>query len=304
MNGARRGFLQGACAGLGVALLDRTISAHDDLEDTFKDIRRNILEMIDEERDVAKVQPVALDDLATAVATKHAVDLVTKEFTSHWGSDGLKPYHRYSFAGGTAATEENVSSADNTWSLKAKDLKQDTAYLHVRLYQEKPPYDGHRRTILAPQHTHVGIGLAVQDLRLRMVELFVAKYVEVKPIAREAKPGAQLYFSGKIVRRNYYLNHVEVFYEPLPTPPEVSWLREPRSYALPKDSRRLRPVLQPPLLYADGSVGVVDVGYDGSFRTPVRMYKDKPGIYTLVAWITRDTSKDAFPATAVCIKVQ
>ena len=137
-----------------------------------------------------------------------------------------------------------------------------------------------------------------------MVELFVAKYINVKPIKREAKPGAQLYFSGKIVKRNYYLNHVEVFYEPLPTPPELSWLRELRPYDLPKESRRLRPVLQPPLLYADGSVGQVDVGYDGSFKTPVRMYKDKPGIYTIVAWVTKDTSRDAFPATEVCIKVQ
>ena len=136
--------------------------------------------------------PVELDDLATEVATKHAVDLVTNDFIGHWGTDGLKPYHRYAAAGGTHATEENVSAVDGTWSTKAKDLKLETAYLHVRLYQEKPPYDGHRRTILRPQHTHVGIGLAVQSLRLRMVELFVAKYVDVQPIKCEAKPGAQL----------------------------------------------------------------------------------------------------------------
>lgn len=301
MNGSRRGFLKAACAGVGATILDRRVLA-DDLEETIKEIRQNLLEMINEERDVAKVPPVALDELATEVATRHAIDMVTNEFTSHWGSDGLKPYHRYSFAGGTAATEENISSADNTWSMKLKDLKQDTAYLHVRLYQEKPPYDGHRKTILAPQHTHVGIGIAVRDLRLRMVELFVAKYVEVKAIKHEAKSGAQLYFGGKITRRDYYLNHVEVCYEPMPTPPELSWLRQSRSYALPKDSRVLRPTLQPPLTYADGSAGMVDVARDGTFRTPVRMYKEKPGIYTLVAWITSDTSKDAFPATEVCIR--
>lgn len=303
MDGSRREFLKAACAGFGATLLDRRFSA-DDLEETFKDIRKNLLEMINEERDVAKVPPVELDELATEVANKHAVDMVTKEFAGHWGSDGLKPYHRYSFAGGTAATEENVSAADNTWSMKAKDLKQDTAYLHLRLYQEKPPHDGHRLTILAPQHTHVGIGLAVRDLRLRMVELFVAKYVEVKPMKLEAKPGAQLYFSGKIVRRGYYLNNVEVCYEPMPAPPELSWLRQPRSYEFPKESRMLRPTLQPPLIYADGTGGVVDVARDGTFRAPVRMFKDKPGIYTIVAWITSDRTSDAFPATAICIKSQ
>ena len=264
MNGSRRGFLQGACAGLGVMLLDRTASPND-LENIFKDIRKNLLEMINEERDVEKVPPVELDDFATQVATKHAVDMVTNEFISHWGTDGLKPYHRYSVAGGTHATEENVSAIDGTWSTKAKDLKQDTAYLHVRLYQEKPPYDGHRRTILRPQHTHVGIGLAVQSLRLRLVELFVAKYVEVQPINREAKPGAQLSFRGKLMRKDYSLHHVEVFYEPLPSRPELNWLRASGSYALPKDSTVLRPRVPPPQVYVDGVAGVVEIAKDGSF---------------------------------------
>jgi len=304
MNGSRRGFLQAAGAGLGVTLLDRTVLPNDDYEKTFKELRRNLLEMINEERDVEKVPLVELDDLATEVATKHAVDLVTNEFIGHWGSDGLKPYHRYSAAGGTHATEENVSAADGIWSTKEKDLKQETAYLHVRMYQEKPPHDGHRRTILAPQHTHVGIGLAVKDLRLRMVELFVAKYVEVKPIKREAKPGAQLSFAGKIVRPGYLFNNIEVFYEPLPTRPEMEWLRQPRSYALPNDSRSLRPRVPPPFLYPDGTEGVVEVYGDKSFQAPVRLYKDKPGIYTIVVWLRTSKSRTAFPATAVCIKAQ
>jgi uncharacterized protein YkwD len=303
MNGSRREFLQAACAGLGATLLDRNISP-EDLENTFKEIRKNVFEMINEERDVAKVQLVEMDDLATEVATKHAVDLVTKEFIGHWGSDGLKPYHRYSAAGGTHATEENVSAADGTWSNKAKDLKQDSAYLHVRMYQEKPPNDGHRRTILAPQHTHVGIGLAVQDLRLRLVELFVAKYVDVKPVKREARPNAQLSFSGKIVRPGYLFNNIEVFYEPLPAPPEMEWLRQPRSYALPKESRVLKPRVQPPFTYTDGTVGIVEVFADKSFQTPVSLYKGKPGIYTIVVWLRSAKDRTAFPATAVCVKAQ
>jgi len=304
MNGSRREFLQAACAGLGVTFVNGIALPNDDYEKTFKEIRKNLLEMINEERDVEKVPLVELDDLATEVATKHAVDLVTNEFLGHWGSDGLKPYHRYSAAGGTHATEENVSSADGIWSTKDKDLKQETAYLHVRMYQEKPPHDGHRRTILAPQHTHVGIGLAVQSLRLRMVELFVAKYVDVKPIKREAKPGSQLSFAGKIVRQGYLFNSIEVFYEPLPARPEIEWLRQPRSYALPNESRDLRPRVPPPFLYPDGTEGVVEVYADKSFQAPVRLFKDKPGIYTIVVWLRTAKSRVAFPATAVCIKAQ
>lgn len=304
MNGSRRGFLQVACAGLGLTLLDRTASSNDDLEKTFKDIRKYLLEMINEERDVEKVKQVELDDFASEVANKHAADLAANEFISHWGSDGLKPYHRYSNAGGSHATEENVSAIDGTWSTKDKDLKLETAYMHVRMYQEKPPFDGHRRTILAPQHTHVGIGLAVQSLRLRLVELFVAKYVEVQPIKREAKPGAELSFAGKFMRGDYSLHHVEVYYEPFPTRPDLSWLRASRSYALPKESIVLRPEVLPPLVYVDGVPGVVKIEADGSFKTPVKLYKSTPGIYTIVVWIKGNNSKKPFPATAVCINAQ
>ncbi|HET6978584.1 MAG TPA: CAP domain-containing protein [Pyrinomonadaceae bacterium] len=300
MKVSRRDFLQSASTAIGVSLLDRTFSP-EDLEKTIKEIRANLLAMINEERAVENVQTVVLDDLATEVATKHAWDMIQGEYTSHWGRDGLKPYHRYSFAGGTDATAENVSAADNTWSMKGHDLKQDTAYLHVRLYQEKPPHDGHRKTILAPEHTHVGIGIVVHELRLRLVELFVARYVQVKPMAREAKRGGQISFEGK-VRPGYEMKNIEVFYEPVPEAPEIGWLRVPRSYALPNESRVLRRKIPPPYMYADGQHGTVEIFNDGSFAAPVKLYKNTPGIYTIVTWINEVNSAAAFPATTVCIK--
>ena len=300
MKVSRRDFLQSASTAFGVTLLDRTPSL-DDLENTIKKLRANILEMINEERAVEKVPPVAFDELATEVATRHAWDMIRGEFTSHWGRDGLKPYQRYSFAGGTDATAENVSAADNTWSMKEQDLKQDTAYLHLRLYQEKPPNDGHRKTVLAPQHTHVGLGIVVHELRLRLVELFVSRYVEVKPTVREAKPGASVSFAGKLPR-GYELNHVEVCYESLPEPPDLEWLRAPRSYGLPMESRMLRPKVPPPLVYADGQKGVIDMLEDGGFKGPVKLYRKEPGIYTIVAWIRAIKAEKAFPATGVCVK--
>jgi uncharacterized protein YkwD len=303
---SRRMFMRTAGGSIGLVLCDRLALATSpsDLEKVFAEIRANLLVMVNEERVVEKVPPLAPDDLATEVANKHAIDLATREFASHWGSDGLKAYHRYSFAGGTHATQENVSSADNTWSTKPLDLKQDTAYLHVRLYNEKPPNDGHRRTILAPQHTHVGFGLAVEQLRLRMVELFVAKHVTVENLKREANPGSTITFSGKILNSDHLLNNIEVFYEPLPSPPELSWLRQPRSYSLPADSRTLRPRLLPPYTYPDRTTGIVQVWPSGSFTSPIKLYKSEPGIYTIVTWLRSFKSQKAFPATGVCIRAE
>lgn len=302
MSASRRAFLQSASASFGVVLLDHT--SQSDLEKTFEEIRANLLEMVNEERAVEKVPLLAIDELATQVANKHAIDMATGEYASHWGRDGLKPYHRYSFADGTHASQENISAADNTWSTKAQDLKQDSAYLHLRLYQEKPPNDWHRRAILAPQHTHVGFGVALDQLRLRVVELFVANYVEVAPIKRSAKPGDQVSFAAKMLRRVDVLNYIEVFYEPLPKPPELSWLRQPRPYTFPREVRVLRPKAPPPFTYTDGTRGIIEVSEDGTFRAPVRLFKDQPGIYTIVAWIKSKRSPQAFPATEVCIRAE
>ncbi len=303
----RRAFLESLSASAGVVLLGRSrlaASQAPDLEKLFKEIRANLLDMVNEERAVAKLPLLARDELAERVATSHAIDMATADFASHWGRNGFKPYQRYSFAGGTHATQENVSAADNTWSTKVADLKQDTAYLHVRLYQEQPPNDGHRQAILAPQHTHVGFGLAIEKLRLRMVELFVANYVDVKPLSRTAKPGAQLTFAGKMLKPEYLFNSLEVFYEPLPQPPELSWLNEPRGYSLPDESRVLRPKLPPPFVYADKGEGVVKVEMDGSFSAPVTLYHPQPGIYTIVTWIKRQKWDKAFRATEVCVRAE
>jgi uncharacterized protein YkwD len=302
MTISRRVFLESASASVTAGLSFAISQA--DLEKSFAEIRANLLEMVNEERDVANVPAVEMDELAAKVATKHAVDMATGVFASHWGRDGFKPYHRYSFAGGTNATQENVSAADNTWSTKLKDLKQDTAYLHVRLYQETPPYDGHRRTILAPQHTHVGFGLAVEQLRLRLVELFVARHVKVESLPRSARPGEQISFAAKMLKRDYTLNSIEVFYETIPAARELSWLREARPYALPEESKLLRPKVAPPLRYPDKSHGEVDVFPDGSFSARIKLFKQQPGIYTIVAWIKGDKFPKAFPATEVCIRAE
>jgi uncharacterized protein YkwD len=302
----RRAFLQSLSAAAGAVSLGHNFSTpqNPELEKAFDEIRAQLLEMVNEERAVAKVSPVAVDKLAEEVATRHAIDMAGGNYVSHWGRDGLKPYHRYSFAGGTDATQENISAADSTWSTRLADLKQDTAYLHVRMYQETPPDDGHRKTILEPQHTHVGFGVAVDSLRLRLVELFVAKYVETKPLARVAKPGAQISFAGKMLKPEYLFNSVEVFYEPLPTPPDASWLSEARSYSLPDESRLLRPKLPPPFVYADKGKGVVKVEMDGSFNAPVTLYHEKPGIYTIVTWLKRQKGDKAFRATEVCVRAE
>jgi hypothetical protein len=279
------------------------LHAADD-DKTLNQLRSNLLQMVNEERAVAKLSQVAIDSLATEVATRHAREMAQHKYVSHWNREGLKPYQRFSFAGGFHATQENISAADNTWSSELKDLIQDTSYLHLRLYNETPPNDGHRKAILAPQHTHVGFGIAVDELRLRVVELFVSKYVEFGSQPQKGKPGETINLKGRLRDLSHTLTIIEVFYETLPKKLEAEALNQTRAYSLPSESVNLRPRLPPPYQYADKLPGVIEVDETGSFRAPITLFKKSPGIYTVVCWVKVGRFGKAFPATEMCIRAE
>lgn len=265
--------------------------------------REQLLTQVNVERTRAGLSLLELDDLAGKVANEHARDMATGEFLSHWGRDGRKPYHRYSFAGGTDALQENVSSADGIQSVTRAGVLKDLHDMHKSMIDEIPPGDGHRKTILYPQHTHVGFGIALQGHHLRLDELYLARYVQMDPIPRQVKPKGGLLLRGRLLQPKHLLNGIERYYEPLPSPPVIDWLREPRSYGMPEMTDRFLPRLPDRFLYDDGSTGSIDLDSSGRFRVRVGLSK-KPGINTLIVWIKAGTTGIAFPATQICIRVE
>lgn len=263
--------------------------------------REQLLKLVNQERASAGLSQLALDDLAGKVASEHALDMVKHEFLSHWGSDGRKFYHRYSFAGGTDAAQENASAAEYIQSVTPTAVIQDLRDMHVSMLEETPPNDGHRKTILDPFHTHVGFGIALQGHSLRLDELYLARYLHVDPIPRRAKRKSTVVVNGNLLNPSHFLNQVDVFFEPLPTPPALDWLREPRPVALPDLHVTLRPKALEGTTYPDGSRGDYLWRRDGKFRVPAKLFKDEPGIYTLVFWIRRVPADKGFPAAEICI---
>src|SRR6476659_9061279 len=116
-NIGRRSFLKAAAPfalGFGViargqVLVERGRFSEADLPLA----RQRLLRQVNEERARLKLSQLELDDLACQVADAHARDMAQRDFLNHWGSDGRKPYHRYSLAGGNDALQENVSSAQS-----------------------------------------------------------------------------------------------------------------------------------------------------------------------------------------------
>src|SRR5712671_4306670 len=95
--------------------------------------RQQLLKLVNDERQKAGLSQLELDDLACKVANEHALDMALGGFLSHWGRDGRKFYHRYSFAGGTDAGQENASAAEYIQSVTPTAVISDLRDMHVSM---------------------------------------------------------------------------------------------------------------------------------------------------------------------------
>ena len=263
-----------------------------------------LLQLLNEQRRRYGLNSLELDPLACRVAAEHARDMATGHFISHWGRDGRKPYQRYSFAGGTDALQENAASADNIQSLAVPGVLSELRERHESMLAEVPPHDGHRKTILDPYHTHVGFGIALSGRSLRLDELYLARYVRLAPFTKVGKPKSKVTLEGRLLNSEHFLNQVDVYYEPLPTPPSFEWLNTPRSVGLPDEHKTLRPKVPPGTRYTDGSLGDFDWNSEGKFKVRVKLFRDEPGIYTALFWVRRMPTDKGFPGAEVCIVSQ
>ena len=133
--------------------------------------------MINEQRAGQGLEPVALG--TNPAAQIHAEDSLANCFSSHWGSDGLKPYMRYTLAGGSQYSSENISGSD--YCIKSSDRYAAISDVEVEIRESSEGLfrsPGHRRNILRPQHKKVNIGLAWDRYNFKMVQHFEGDYVE------------------------------------------------------------------------------------------------------------------------------
>ncbi len=140
------------------------------------------LEEINKSREKEGLSPVYFDVLASRVANMHCIDMIKKNFMGHLSSNGMKPYHRYALAGGTDHIGENVFRISSSSHFNKNEETAEELMLegHQTFMAEKPPEDGHRRQILKPFHTHVGIAFKMFKGEFRYCQLFVDRYFQLK----------------------------------------------------------------------------------------------------------------------------
>ncbi len=226
----------------------------------FPEAKARLFELLNRERRSAGVAPVAYDLLGASVGDAFCLDSATARSSGHWDTAGRPPYLRWALAGGVDYHAENFSALTRTGSIvEEREVSRLLLEAHEQMMAERPPDDGHRRTVVDPDWTHVGIGAAVAGGEFRMVEEFsrrVALWVEVPraPVpAGSTAPYAVKLPSG------WSLVSLEVGFERAPSPLSREEIRRRGSYSYPLPSRRLLARAPVNTQYADGSKGEIDL---------------------------------------------
>ena len=176
-----------------------------------------MLELINEEREKAGVPPVTMgDNIAAQLHTENALDNC---FGSHWGVDGLKPYMRYSLAGGYQSNGENWYGSD--YCIKASDGYRALGSIESEIREMMDGLmnsSGHRRNILNKWHKRVNIGLAWDRYNFTGLQYFEGGYIKYNVLPKIID--GELFLSGHAINELRFSDKtdlgLQLYYDPPP----------------------------------------------------------------------------------------
>lgn len=180
--------------------LDRPLSEADPAPSQPEDpVKKAVFERINADRGAAGLPPVAWDPAASRVADEFTAAQVRDGIRGHFLLDGLPPYARTALAGVFGLGAENSVA----WNTTGSSFHESPVSLGLEgeaaMIGEMPPDDGHRRTILDPDATHVGVGWAQGGGRFRMAEEFMTRRLAELTIERAAAAPVTVLFRGRPV---------------------------------------------------------------------------------------------------------
>ena len=181
------------------------------------DLTQYMVELINKDRSDNNSPPVVLG--TNSAAQQHADDMLANYYLSHWGTDGLKPYMRYTRAGGINYESDNSAyhgwydNSDDPNRYEIIDLKEVLKQLQYNMmYDDADSNWGHRNTILDKMNRKVNIGIAFDKHRLALVQQFEGDYVVFTQLP--AIVNGKLYLAGNLNLGDVYSVHI--FFDSLP----------------------------------------------------------------------------------------
>lgn len=272
-------------------------AAPDNLQDPdrYEYAQRYTLMRINQERARAGAGRVQLNPLAGHSAKLHSDEMLAGAYLSHWDRQGLKPSRRYNLLGGYDAVGENVYYQHGP--SESLEERLDTM---MQTLMDSP---GHRRTILDPSYTDVGLGFAIDGdgLEFYATQDFIVRVGGDYSCPLTAAVGATVEFKGRYDQYRYDLENVVVGYENPPVPRERSWLMRTGSY---EDGGKLflGYTPDPSLNFQDFQTrhDIVVNDKTGWFSCNATLdFKGRPGLYYLSLWLRdKHTGENLLAATA------
>ena len=279
-------------------------------------LREQVLKLINRDRKLYNLPPVALDLPTSLFADDYCREQIRTGVTGHYDTEGLSPYMRYSMAGGNDGVSENVAAWSAEYVFNERALYEMSRRSQDAMMGELPPNDGHKRTILDPHANYVGIGLAWEKGEFRLVQEFIRRYVTwTRPLQRQARPDDQVILQGRPLN-GVHVQAITVHHEPVPATMSAVAANAIHKYALPDKRKEYLPRLRQTVtrradgrfvvtgpLYANGHRGDFSLGDDGAFSFTVP-FSEGEGVYTVVVWVRKDGVLQPIAASNVSIRVE
>lgn len=243
-----------------------------------------MLALLNRDRASQGLAPLTLDEgAAQRAGQRHAEDMARHSFLGHWGTDGSTPEQRHTEAGGADMVLENASCVDDLRPrvLEEDPLVDEAAIAHAEhlFFDEVPPNDGHRRNILKPHHTRVGIGIALPVTTATEIgtpcftQELVDGYGTYAPLPTVARLGQIVRVEGTIAAPATF-GGVGIARVEAPRPLTPAEANKRRSYPVPAPFQ---------VYWPRGFVTPLPVEVNGaSFRIDVPLDdKGRPGLYEI-----------------------
>jgi uncharacterized protein YkwD len=137
-------------------------------------VRESMLAIVNAARMVEGRPPLVLDPKLNAAAQAHAQDMLARTYYSHESPEGSLPRRRVTAAGVSAdVVGENLAAGQTS----VENVME--AWLHS---------SDHRRNILEPRFTHLGVGLAVGSYQHKYKVLWVQDFARLRQPAGTPSP--------------------------------------------------------------------------------------------------------------------
>ena len=265
------------------------------------------LELINRDRITNGFTPVVLGN--NPAAQKHAEERNANEYISHWDVNGMKPYMRYTLAGGVNREAENCSVIEITW-IGGKDptYRIDPKEKLFEAQSGLMNSPGHQKNILDKWHEKVNLGITYNDERLDYVQQFEGDYIEFIELPTIIQ--GHLVMAGSIKLGELY--NITVHFDPLPlplTPTQLEASPYDYSYSLGEIVGLLLPPPPPDSHYIDLPPYVVvttlwNTNQKGNFEieADVGLFLEQgKGVYTIVVWVETEGEQVALTNYSIFI---